>query len=375
MVPLARKTLLYEWRRFLPATLAVAFAGLLLLLQVALVIGIFESASVCIRESDGDLWVGYPGTQTMDLGRPVPSDTEVRLLTDPDVTRVEPYLWVDGDWRGPTDRGGMSVYVSGIDPEEHAMALARVLPAALRARLYEPDAVILDAADLNKLGVGLGDTAAINGHPVRVVGVTRGLRALGGVNVVASLETARRVDEDPTMDGRSSYYLVALRDPTCAGAVEARHEADSGRYAVWTRAAFARRAELYWLLDTGAGVGVLFLAIVVVLVGAVITSQTLMGAVASSTREYATLLALGIGSRDLYRVVLEQASWIGLGGLAVAGALALAALGIADRLDVPARIPTVAGASCAILVIGISLVSGVIALRALRRMDPGVLMR
>ena len=28
MVPLARRTLLYEWRRFLPSTLAVAFSGL-----------------------------------------------------------------------------------------------------------------------------------------------------------------------------------------------------------------------------------------------------------------------------------------------------------------------------------------------------------
>jgi putative ABC transport system permease protein len=46
MVPLARRTLVHEWRRFLPSTLAVAFSGVLLLVQAALVFGIFGSAAV-----------------------------------------------------------------------------------------------------------------------------------------------------------------------------------------------------------------------------------------------------------------------------------------------------------------------------------------
>jgi putative ABC transport system permease protein len=105
MVALARKTLLYEWRKFLPAALAVAFSGCLLLMQAALMFGIFDSASVYIRKSAADLWVGYPGTQSIELGRPIPRDTEVALLMDPDVERVEPFQWLDGDWRGPADRG------------------------------------------------------------------------------------------------------------------------------------------------------------------------------------------------------------------------------------------------------------------------------
>ena len=70
MVPLARKTLLHEWRRYLPAALAVAFTGVLLLMQAALVMGIFGGASVYVNQSGGDLWVGYPGTQTIELAAP-----------------------------------------------------------------------------------------------------------------------------------------------------------------------------------------------------------------------------------------------------------------------------------------------------------------
>ena len=39
MVALARKTLVHDWRRFLPAIIAVAFAGVLQLIQAALVLG------------------------------------------------------------------------------------------------------------------------------------------------------------------------------------------------------------------------------------------------------------------------------------------------------------------------------------------------
>ena len=43
MVALARKTLVHDWRRFLPAIIAVAFAGVLQLIQAALVLGIFPA--------------------------------------------------------------------------------------------------------------------------------------------------------------------------------------------------------------------------------------------------------------------------------------------------------------------------------------------
>ncbi|GAP66373.1 ABC-type transport system [Mizugakiibacter sediminis] len=377
MVALARKTLLHEWRRFLPAALAVAFAGLLLLMQAALLLGIFGGAAVYIDQSGGDLWVGYPGTQTIDLGRPIPADTEMLLRMDPEVARVEPFLWVDADWRGPADRGGVSVFLSGIDTRAAGLAFARALGPALRARLDLPGAVIVDRADLPKLGVDVGGSARINGRRVRIVGAAAGLRALGGVDIVASLDTARALDADPADAGRVAYYIVALRDPARADAVRARLArvgAHAG-FAVWTRQAFARRAIAYWMFETGAGLGFLFLTALVFVVGAVITSQTLMGAVAGSVREYATLHALGVGFGDLRRVVLQQAAWVGGAGLLAGGVAALALALLARRADVPIVFGAWQALACAVLVMGIALVSGLMAVRALRHADPAMLLR
>ena len=222
MVALARKTLIYEWRRFLPAIIAVAFAGLLQLIQAALVLGIFSSASVYITGSSGDLWIGYPGTQSVNLGRPINAGVASRLLIDPQVSRVETFLWVDADWRGTGDTGGISVFVSGIDPSAQGMLFSHNLSIGLRARLREPDAVIVDRADLDSLGVGVGDSATINGRRVHVVGVSNGLRALGGVNIIASIDTARHLDPTLASGGSVTYLVAKLNDPRQAGAVAAR---------------------------------------------------------------------------------------------------------------------------------------------------------
>jgi putative ABC transport system permease protein len=374
MIPLARKTLVHEWRRFLPAMLAVAFSGLLLLMQAALVFGIFGSTAVYITASDADLWVGYPGTQSIELGRPIAPIARTALLMDGGVARVEPFAWVDGDWRGPAGTGGVSVFVSGISPEPHGMIFSDVLTAAQRASLKEPFAVIVDRADLPKLGVPIGGQALINGDLVRIVGVANGIRALGGVNVVASLDTARALDND-TGGTEVAYYVAKLKPGANADAVAARVDASAQGYAAWTASSFARRAVFYWMFQTGAGLGVIFLAVVVFIVGAIITSQTLMGAIAGSVREYATLHALGVGLGSLRRVVLEQAAWIGVCGLVAGVLLSFGLIGLAKLQDVPVALNLPAWIACAALVMGIALVSGAAAVRVLRSADPALLLR
>ena len=375
IVALARKTLIYEWRRFLPAALAVAFSCLLLLMQSALIFGIFNSASVYIRSSQSDLWVGYPGTQSIELGRPVSKDIEMLLRMDANVAQVEPFQWLDGDWRGSAHHGGISVFISGIDPRPDGLMFAAALSGELRQHLLEPGGVIVDRADLDKLGLAVGTSATINRQRVRIVGSAAGLRALGGVNVVTSLATARYLNS--AIHDNVAYYVLRLHDRANIKATRARLDGagSTKRYAVWTRDEFSQRAVRYWMFETGAGLAFLFLAAVVLLVGAAITSQTLMSAVAGSIREYATLRALGVSFRDLRNVVLEQAGWVGGIGLLIGGGLTALIIALARHQDVPVDLDMLTILICGVLVLGIALVSGLMAVRALRHADPETLLR
>lgn len=388
MTSLVRKTLWREWRRFMPAMLAICFTGLLLMVQAALVLGIFGSAALYVNASSAALWVGYPGTQSVNLGRGIDSDVEMALRMQPDVTAVEPLLWLDGDWRSDADTVGRhgdpeksksstSVFVVGINPAADGMAFDHLLKPDMRLRLQQPGAVIVDRADLEQLGVRVGDSAWIDGHRVSVIGVTHGMRALGGVNVLTSLETARNLDSNAHSNGRVTYFLAGTR---AAAALENLRDAIGrqsafGPYEIWTASEFARKSELFWIFDTGAGVAVLFLAVIVLLVGIVISSQALMAVVIASVREYATLNALGVGMSALRRIVLEQATWIGGIGLCMAGLLSTVVLWLAHRHDVPVAMTPAVAFFCALLVMVLALASGLVAMRGLLRADPALLLR
>ena len=378
MIALARKTLVYEWRRFVPVVLAVGFSGLMLVVQAALVLGIFGASALYVNASSADLWAGYPGTQSVNFGRAVSADAEMWLRMDPEVVAVEPYQWVDGDWTPESvDAGSVSIYLSGIAVGPDAMLFSKLLSPELRKRLREPGAVIVDSADLESLGVAEGGKAWINGHPVRVVAAIAGLRGLGGVNVLASLDSARVIG-GPQAGRGSTYYVARLADPSRAPAVQARlaqSEASFGPLQVWTAQEFAQRSQQYWLLDTGAGMAVLFMALIVCLVGAVITNQSFAAVVAASAREYATLNALGASRGALARVVIEQACLVGGLGMVLAAVASALLLAVAVFYHVPVAMTLTAALGCAALVALMALMSSVMAVRGLIRTDPALLLR
>ena len=120
---------------------------------------------------------------------------------------------------------------------------------------------------------------------------------------------------------------------------------------------------------------VLFMALIVCLVGAVITNQSFAAVVAASAREYATLNALGASRGALARVVIEQACLVGgLGMVLVAVASALL-LAVAVFYHVPVAMTLTAALGCAALVALMALMSSVMAVRGLIRTDPALLLR
>jgi len=205
-----------------------------------------------------------------------------------------------------------------------------------------------------------------------VIAAIAGLRALGGVNVIASEQTAKNLS-----DSGITYFVAHIRHPDQVDAVIQRLNGQTtfGPYELWSAKEFAWRSQRYWLMDTGAGTAVLFLAGIVFLVGAVIASQALTAVVISSSREYATLNALGAGMNALRRVVLTQATWIGGIGILIGGILSTGLLLTAARSDVPVTMTPLIACICIGLVFGLAFVSGLIAMSGLLRADPAILMR
>lgn len=377
MVSLARSSLIYEWHRYLAAVLAVSFSGLLILIQLALLLGMFGTVSAYIDESEADLWVGYQGTKSVDLGRNIASSNEVFLRMHPEVEQVERFLMGYGAWRR-LDGGAVSITIIGVDTRTQALALARRIPASLRAALDEPDTIVVDVTDLEKLQVRIGSRAEVNGRTVKVVGTMEGFRAIGGAYIFASLSTAQRL-LDPTgrVGDETTYFLLKLAHPELTERVREQLIPAGSRqpYSVWEAHSFSAQSQLYWLFESGAGMGAGFASLLGLAVGALITSQALMAAVLASLREYATLRALGVSLASLRRVVLEQSCWIGVVGLSITAPLACAIGYLAHRAAVSMVFPAWLIAATALLMPAIAIGSGLYALRPLFKSAPADLLR
>ncbi len=257
MVALARKSLLYEWRRYLPAAIAVGLAGVLLFAQAALVLGIFATASVFVRASAADLWVGYPQTPSVDLGRPVSALAEMRLRMEPGVVQVDALHWLDVSWLAPGSHKRVAVVVAGINLASDGLLFAHALTTDSRVQLMEPGAIAVDPADLSKLGIDVGQYGYIEGHRVKVVALLPGMRGLGAVTVIASDATSRWLGAASTANSNARYFLARLGTGADRRRVRQHLQASAGqdRFEVWTAQEFARRTTLFWLFDTGAGLG------------------------------------------------------------------------------------------------------------------------
>lgn len=373
-VSLARACLLHEWRRYLAAILAITFAGLLVVVQIALLLGMFGAVSIPIVHSEADLWIGYRNAPSVDMGRPIPLASDADAWIHPDVTRVERYLTTYGDLRRE-DGVAVPVILHDIDAAPGGLGFSRLLSPETRALLDAPGAIIIDGADQDKLAARIGTVMEINNRRVEVVAMTDGMRAIGGATVLCSLATARVLL--PELRDATTFYMVGLRPGADAAAV-ARALEDKGpvkRFSVWESGALSAQSQRYWLMESGAGVGAAFASLLALMVGVVITNQTLSGAILASAKEYASLRALGVSRGALGRVVLEQAFWVGAVGLVLAAALCAAAAGIAAALHVAMAFPLPMLATVAALILLIALTSGLMSLKPLLNTDPATLLR
>lgn len=376
MVSLARASLRYEAKRFLPAVLAVAFSGLLMLVQLGLLLGMFGTVSTVIDHARADLWVGYAATPSFDLGRAIAVRHETALLMHPQVAAVQRLLVGYADWRGPNGRPTAGMLI-GVDTAAESLSTPMSFTSEQRRALREPGAVIVDETDLDKLGARVGASAEINGRRVRVVGVSSGFRSIGGVTLFCSLHTAYLLLGPSADVDSTTYLLVKLRDPAIAESVRdaLQPRVEHPPYKVWTAPEFSVESQRYWLLESGAGAGFAFSSALGLVVGVVITSQTLMAALIASLREYATLRALGVARRRLRAVVLEQAFWIGLLGLGVAGFASAAVWLMAKAYHVGMTFTGWAVLGTGAVTLGVALGAGLLALRALARVEPAALLR
>lgn len=375
--PLGWLQLRHRPLRLVVASAGIAFAVLLILMQLGFRSALFESAVRYHERFRFGVALFSRDSQFIVRPQPFPIQRLYQALAVEGVSAVSPVYIFQAVWKNPWNHERRSIYTVGIDPDADVLDAPGL--AGQRPLLRQEDTVLFDARSRPEHGpvaqhLRDGDPVVteVNDREVRVAGVFEMGTSFG---IDASLLTsdtnflrlfpARPRDE-------IDLGLVQLDGSVPADVVRDRLRALLPEdVLVMTKPDFVARERAYWNAATPIGYVFAFGAVMGFVVGAIIVYQILFADVSDHLHEYATLRAIGYPNRFIAGIVVQQAVILALVGY-VPGVAVTAWL--YDRAGAATRLPLALTWERVLVVLALTLVmcaiSGLLALRRVRTLDP-----
>jgi putative ABC transport system permease protein len=357
----------------LMTTVGIAVAFFLTSALTGVLVGWCNTTSAIVRHAGADVWVMAHQTPAFDYGTAIPRQRVYQVRTLPGTAQAEGLYLGWNYWQTPDGRQ-INVELVGVD--DSCLGAPWRMRDGIVECVHYPSTVIVDELFLKTLGVtGVGDEVELLSRRAVVGGVSRGVRTFtASPYIFTSLTSAVEYDQRYGRDD-VTYVLARCASGVAPEKLKTDIEAQVPHVQALTADEFALRTISYWMLQTGAGVTVVVTALLGVIVGTVITSQTLFAITQNHLREYAALLALGFNRRQLASITGAQSLLLGTGGVI----LGAAAFVVAARLSVDSPIPiettpVVFAALCA-LSLGSCLLASFLSVRTIFQIDPVLVFR
>jgi putative ABC transport system permease protein len=376
-LPIGWLQLVHNRTRLAAALAGVAFANVLIFMQLGFLGALVESIRLPYAAMNADVIVSASDMNTLADASPLPRSRMVEALSVPGVVAATPLYHGRIDWKQP-DGTIRTLDVFGIDPAAEAFRTPAI--AAARGAIAASDVAIVDRRTRN---VPRDVFAAIErGEPYRFEARGRTLTVVGTFTIgggfsadgylVVSDQTFLRLFPQRA-SGAPNLVLLRLEREADRETVVARLRATLPAYdsAVRTVEETVARDQAFQTTQRPIGIVFGFGIVIGVLVGVVIVYQVLSTDVADHLEEYATLKAIGYPRRFFLGIVFEEALILALLGFVpgILVALALyAAISAATGLPLamtPARPLWVLLGTLAMCAL-----SGAVATRRLARADP-----
>jgi putative ABC transport system permease protein len=372
MIVLARRNLFRDKTRFAVTLTGIAFAIVLVLIQLGLFLGFTISTSGIIDHSGVDFWICARGVQYFEVGFPMSESYLYQVLSVPGVKSANPYIVRFTSWRRP-DGAQKNVEVIGFAAGGSG-APWRIAAGSVDS-LREHDTVMVDEFYAAELGIStLGETVEINGFRAKVVGLTRGVRSFTTTPFVfTSFENA--LNYTNSRPDETTYILVSRESGVDAAALKTRIAARVPSVDVYTTREFSTKTRIYWLFTTGAGIALLVAAVLGLIVGTVIVGQTIYATTVDHLRDFGVLKAIGASDRYVYRVIIEQAVVSAVIGYAAGMAASFAILNLSRTAGAVIVAPWQLIAAMFLLALGMCVAASVVSIHKVTRLDPATVFK
>jgi putative ABC transport system permease protein len=375
--PLAWLQVKRERMRLLVAVAGIAFADVLMFVQLGLKAALYDSAASPYVPLQGDLFMINPLFQSLILNRSFDRKHLIRAAGVDGVASTSHLYVGPGSWRNPDTRLNYNILMFGVDPTNPAFRMPGIGEKA--GQLKQLNRVLYDRAGRDVFGdvpALLGRTnplsIQVNERQLQVTGLfTMGASFAADSNLITSDSTFLRLFPQRSRS-QIDVGLITMERGASLKDVQARLQAHvSDDVIILTQEEFIDREKAYWAETSPIGFIFGFGTVIGFIVGIVIVYQILYSDVSDHLSEYATLKAMGYTNSYLVGVLIQQ-SFI------------LAALGFAPGLILSIGLYSITQAATllsigmtlerAATVLGLTVVmctaSGAVAMRKLQSADP-----
>ncbi|MBM5803931.1 MAG: FtsX-like permease family protein [Cyanobacteria bacterium K_DeepCast_35m_m2_155] len=376
-IPLSWLLLTRQPMRLAVALAGIAFAGILMFMQLGFRDGLFEASVTVHKLFDADVVLLSPRTMSSIGMASFPRRRLIQTLGDADVAGISPVNWNLLLWRNPDARTTRSILTLGFEPDDPIF-----LDQAIRNQaplLQNRGWVLFDERSRPEFGPiaswlkqGRTVETEVSGQRIRVAGlVSLGPSFGADGNMITSRETYFRL-MPTTPAGSIELGLLRLRPGADPEAVARRLQRQlPNDVRVLTKDEFEELEKTYWRTSTAIGFIFTLGAAMGFVVGCVIVYQILYSDVSDHLPEYATLMAMGYRLSGLLGVVAREGLLLAVLGYVPAY---VAGQGLYALVRSGTRLPVVMDPQRALLVFAMILVmcmaSAALAMRKLADADP-----
>ena len=375
--PLGWLQLKHKPLRLLVAIAGIAFAVLLIMMQLGFRTALFDSSVRLHQQLNYD--IALFSVDSIFIVRP--QEFSVRrlyqALGDHEVEQVMPVYIHPAIWKNPWNNDRRALNAIGFDPQ-HSILDAPGFEQARRL-LSAQNVVAFDAASRPEFGPvatvlqgGSGLVTEVNDRDIEVVALFE-LGTSFGIDgiILTSDDNWLRLFPDRSRD-RIHLGLLKLTEGSDPIAVSERlRQRLPGDVLVLTKPEFVEREQRYWNSATPIGYIFAFGAIMGLLVGGIIVYQILFADVSEHLNEYATLRAIGYRNGFVSGIVLQQAAILAVLGYLPGLALVWWLYGLtAEATQLPLAVTFERAGGVFLLTLVMCALSGLLAMRKVRKLDP-----
>jgi putative ABC transport system permease protein len=363
--------------RLLTALSGIAFADILIFMQLGFMNALYTSNTQYPRKLNGDIVL--TSTQATNFNKPYtfPRRRLYQAMDVPGVESAEPLYIGSLEWRNPQNREKTSMTVVGFDPAKPAFNLPEVNRQLDKLKI--PDTVLFDQASrgeydqvISQIQQGKTVTTESDRTTVTIAGVFKvGASFADDGALITSDQTFMR------LFARKQPGLVSL------GVIDLENNSDPETVRTYLNNYLADDVQAYTYqeyvdteleyIQTSTAIGFVFTlgTMMGFIVGIVIVYQVLSTDVNDHMAEYATFKAMGYKNSYLLGVVFEEAIILSIIGFIPSVAIAAGLYQLtAAATALPIVLPVSRAVTVLIMTITMCGISGAIATRKLQSADP-----